>query len=151
MSFVEDLTETEYHHLSDLAFLESRLLVIPDLLGASDDVLTELISLCQDRQYNIGNRIRGASRKSQQQFEQFRRNCASYARTTNCLQQRAQKITQLLANTLSFREQANAKVQSDTMLRLNKSVVFITTITLLYLPPSFVAVRCLTQSNQACE
>ncbi|RGP76505.1 zinc transport [Fusarium sporotrichioides] len=72
-SFVEELSETEYHHLPKLAYLE------------------------------------------------------------------AQKITQLLANTLSFREQSLAKAQNTTMLRLNKSAVFITTLTLLYLPPSFVA------------
>ncbi|KAF5242913.1 hypothetical protein FAUST_3080 [Fusarium austroamericanum] len=75
-SFVEELSETEYHHLPELAYLESRL---------------------------------------------------------------SQKITQLLANTLNFREQSLAKAQNTTMLRLNKSAVFITTLTLLYLPPSFVA------------
>ncbi|KAF0641053.1 hypothetical protein FPSE5266_06818 [Fusarium pseudograminearum] len=75
-SFVEELSETEYHHLPKLAYLESRL---------------------------------------------------------------SQKITQLLANTLNFREQSLAKAQNTTMLRLNKSAVFITTLTLLYLPPSFVA------------
>ncbi|KPA42068.1 zinc transport protein [Fusarium langsethiae] len=100
-SFVEELSETEYHHLPKLAYLEGRLVQIPFLLAASNDILAGLLSLCQDV-------------------------CS-------------QKITQLLANTLSFREQSLAKAQNTTMLRLNKSAVFITTLTLLYLPPSFVA------------
>ena len=56
------------------------------------------------------------------------------------LQKLAEKNTQLLANTLSFREQLYAKAQNDNMLRLNKSAVFITTLTLFYLPASFVSV-----------
>ncbi|KAJ9419264.1 hypothetical protein QL093DRAFT_2015466, partial [Fusarium oxysporum] len=64
------------------------------------------------------------------------RECAGYTRVAECLQQRVQKITQLLANTLSFREQLNAKVQNNSMLKLNN---VITTLTVLYLPASFVA------------
>uniref|UniRef100_A0A4E9DYZ5 Uncharacterized protein n=1 Tax=Gibberella zeae TaxID=5518 RepID=A0A4E9DYZ5_GIBZA len=138
-SFIEDLTEADYEHLPSLAYLESRLLEIPVLISASDDVLVGLCSLCQDRRYNTGTRARGIARASQSQFEQFRRNCAAYTRVSYCLQRRAEKITQLLTNTLSFREQFNAKAQNETMLRLNRSAIFITTLTLLYLPPSFVA------------
>ncbi|EKJ68375.1 hypothetical protein FPSE_11383 [Fusarium pseudograminearum CS3096] len=138
-SFIEDLTEAEYEHLSDLAYLESRLLEIPVLISASDDILVGLCSLCQDRRNNVKTRARSMARASQSQFEQFRRNCAAYTRVSYCLQRRAEKITQLLANTLSFCEQFNAKAQNETMLGLNKSAIFITTLTLLYLPPSFVA------------
>ncbi|UZP34388.1 hypothetical protein NXS19_002204 [Fusarium pseudograminearum] len=138
-SFIEDLTEAEYEHLSDLAYLESRLLEIPVLISASDDILVGLCSLCQDRRNNVKTRARSMARASQSQFEQFRRNCAAYTRVSYCLQRRAEKITQLLTNTLSFCEQFNAKAQNETMLGLNKSAIFITTLTLLYLPPSFVA------------
>ncbi|KZL65473.1 magnesium transport protein transmembrane region, partial [Colletotrichum tofieldiae] len=55
------------------------------------------------------------------------------------LRLRVQGTTQLLGNTLSFREQFATKSQNDSMLHLNKSAVFITTLTLLYLPSSFVA------------
>lgn len=116
------------------------------MLSALEAVLEGLASLCQDRRYNIGARVKGTARASQSQFEQFCRDCAAYSRVSNSLQQRSQKITQLLANILSFREQFNTKEQNNTMLRLNRSAVFITTLTLLYLPSSFVAVSYLNHN-----
>jgi RsiW-degrading membrane proteinase PrsW (M82 family) len=46
---------------------------------------------------------------------------------------------QFLASSLSFRDQAMTKEQSRTMLRLNKSAVFITSLTLVYVPASYMA------------
>jgi hypothetical protein len=83
------------------------------------------------------DKITELSRSALAAFQQHIRECAGYTRVAECLHQRAQKITQLLANTLSFREQLNAKVQNNTMLKLNN---LITTLTVLYLPASFVAV-----------
>ncbi|CEF85060.1 unnamed protein product [Fusarium graminearum] len=138
-SFVEELSETEFHHLPKLAYLESRLVQIPFLLAASNDVLAGLSSLCQGLLCNTDDHLQESARTAMVQFNQQKSYCEVYSRGAQCLQLQSQKITQLLANTLNFREQSLAKVQNTTMLRLNKSAVFITTLTLLYLPPSFVA------------
>ncbi|WXC53735.1 hypothetical protein QX201_013377 [Fusarium graminearum] len=138
-SFVEELSETEFHHLPKLAYLESRLAQIPFLLAASNDVLAGLSSLCQGLLCNTDDHLQESARTAMVQFNQQKSYCEVYSRGAQCLQLQSQKITQLLANTLNFREQSLAKVQNTTMLRLNKSAVFITTLTLLYLPPSFVA------------
>ncbi|GKU19106.1 unnamed protein product [Fusarium langsethiae] len=138
-SFVEELSETEYHHLPKLAYLEGRLVQIPFLLAASNDILAGLLSLCQDVCCSVDKHLHESARITMVQFNQQKSYCEVYSRVAQCLHLQAQKITQLLANTLSFREQSLAKAQNTTMLRLNKSAVFITTLTLLYLPPSFVA------------
>ncbi|KAF4446811.1 zinc transport protein [Fusarium austroafricanum] len=138
-SFIEELSETEYHHLPKLAYLEGRLVQIPFMLAASKDVLEGLSSLCHNLDYSSDEHLQESARAAMMQFDRQQRYCEVYSRVAECLQQQAQKITQLLANTLSFREQSLAKAQNTAMLRLNKSAVFITTLTLLYLPPSFVA------------
>lgn len=149
-SFVEELSETEFHHLPKLAYLESRLVQIPFLLAASNDVLAGLSSLCQGLLCNTDDHLQESARTAMVQFNQQKSYCEVYSRGAQCLQLQSQKITQLLANTLNFREQSLAKVQNTTMLRLNKSAVFITTLTLLYLPPSFVAVSFIAPLDEAC-
>ncbi|KIL84973.1 hypothetical protein FAVG1_11843 [Fusarium avenaceum] len=135
-TFIEELTETEYHHLTELAFLETRLVQVPSMLAASRDVLEGLSRLCYEMNEREDEKITKLSRSASATFQQHMRQCVGYTRVAECLHQRAQKITQLLANTLSFREQLNAKVQNNSMLKLNK---LITNLTVLYLPASFVA------------
>ncbi|KAF5264283.1 hypothetical protein FOXYS1_4940 [Fusarium oxysporum] len=136
-TFIEELTETEYHHLTELAFLETRLVQVPAMLAASKDVLEGLVCLCRGMTGREDEKITEFSRSTLAVIQQHIRECAGYTRVADCLEQRVQKITQLLANTLSFREQLNAKVQNNSMLKLNN---LITTLTVLYLPASFVAV-----------
>ncbi|KAF6822268.1 hypothetical protein CPLU01_12128 [Colletotrichum plurivorum] len=138
-TFIQELSNTEYNHLTELAYLENRFLQIPTILTASQDVLEELSSLCNGQLHGLNDEAVESTRASSFQFRQYRRRCEAYSRVAVYLQQRAQKTNELLAITLSFREQLDAKSQNDNMLRLNKSAVFITTLTLLYLPPSFVA------------
>jgi len=140
VTFIEELTDTEHRHLTQLAFIESKLIQIPVILQATQDVLGELSSLFEEHLWILHTANRPSNHLVSCQFKQHRRNCQAYARVAQSLQERAQRITQLLVNTLSFREQLNAKSQNESMLKLNKSAVFITTLTLLYLPPSFVAV-----------
>ncbi|QKD48498.2 uncharacterized protein FOBCDRAFT_236158 [Fusarium oxysporum Fo47] len=135
-TFIEELTETEYHHLTELAFLETRLVQVPAMLAASRDVLEGLVCLCREMTGREDEKITEFSRSTLAVIQQHIRECAGYTRVADCLEQRVQKITQLLANTLSFREQLNAKVQNNSMLKLNN---LITTLTVLYLPASFVA------------
>lgn len=55
-----------------------------------------------------------------------------------------------MTESLSFQDQMLAKHQNDSMLQLNKTAVFMTTLTLVYLPSSFIAVcpsLCLKPSD----
>lgn len=138
-TWIEELTEAEYRHLTDLAYLESRLLQIPVILGSSNELLEGLSSLCRNWYPDSTRGDRASAMSALMEFQDHQLNCRAYVKTAEYLQKLTEKNTQLLANTLSFREQLYAKAQNDNMLRLNKSAVFITTLTLLYLPASFVA------------
>ncbi|KAF5537496.1 zinc transport [Fusarium napiforme] len=138
-TWIEELTEAEYRHLTDLAYLESRLLQILALLGSSDELLEGLSSLCRNWYPDSAGHDRESAVSGLTEFQNHQLKCRAYVRTAEYLQKLTEKNTQLLANTLSFREQLYAKAQNDNMLRLNKSAVFITTLTLLYLPASFAA------------
>ncbi|KAI8161845.1 hypothetical protein K4K49_013253 [Colletotrichum sp. SAR 10_70] len=135
-TFIEEPSTQTSSHLTTLARLENRFLQIPAILSSSEDVLQELSELCKVRQ---NDKTQAAASPSSVDFENFRRQCGAFSRTASYLHQRAQTTAQLLANTLSFREQLDTRKQNENMLNLNKSVVFITTLTLLYLPPSFIA------------
>lgn len=130
-------------HLTKLASLANRFQTISSTLESSEETLTELSALCTHRLLPKGlamNADNEVLQESASEFENFRRQCRAFSRTATDLHHRAQTTSQLLANTLSFREQLDSRKQNENMLRLNKSVVFITTLTLLYLPPSFIAV-----------
>ncbi|EWG54138.1 hypothetical protein FVEG_17252 [Fusarium verticillioides 7600] len=138
-TWIEELTEAEYRHLTDLAYLESRLLQMLALLGSSDELLEGLSSLCRNWHPDSTGHDRQSAISGLTEFQNHQLKCRAYVRTAEYLQKLTEKNTQLLANTLSFREQLYAKAQNDNMLRLNKSAVFITTLTLFYLPASFAA------------
>ncbi|KAF5568826.1 Mg2+ transporter like zinc transport [Fusarium phyllophilum] len=138
-TWIEELTEAEYRHLTDLSYLETRLLQILAILGSSNELLEGLSSLCRNWYPDSTGHDRESAVSGLTEFQNHQLNCRVYVRTAEYLQKLTEKNTQLLANTLSFREQLYAKGQNDNMLRLNKSAVFITTLTLLYLPASFAA------------
>ncbi|OHF01258.1 hypothetical protein CORC01_03573 [Colletotrichum orchidophilum] len=142
-NFVDEPSTMKFSHLTRLASLENRFLQIPAILESSEDTLKELSALCANHLLKGTHSNDDVLRNSIAEFDNFRRQCRVFSRTATYLHQRAQTTSQLLANTLSFREQLDTRKQNDNMLSLNKSVVFITTLTLLYLPPSFVAVSSL--------
>ncbi|KAK0371221.1 hypothetical protein CLIM01_11419 [Colletotrichum limetticola] len=145
INFIDEPTTMKPSHLTKLASLANRFQTISSILESSEETLSELSALCTHRlllpkgssRKNADNEV---LQESASEFENFRRQCRAFSRTATDLHHRAQTTSQLLANTLSFREQLDSRKQNENMLRLNKSVVFITTLTLLYLPPSFIAV-----------
>ncbi|KLO82180.1 Uncharacterized protein LW93_9363 [Fusarium fujikuroi] len=138
-TWIEELTEAEYRNLTDLTYLESRLLQIQVILGSSNELLKGLSSLCRNWYPDSTGNDRDSAILALTEFQNHQLNFRACVRVAEFIQRLAEKNTQLLANSLSFREQLYAKAQNDSMLRLNKSAVFITTLTLLYLPASFVA------------
>ncbi|KAI1375789.1 hypothetical protein F4677DRAFT_445949 [Hypoxylon crocopeplum] len=132
-TFIEEPLRVGYDNLSALASLDNQFLQASTLLSHGEDVLQELSTIFGQEE--------SESQVSQEilQLDNHRRQTMAYNRTASFLQRRAQTTAQLLADTLSLRDQILAKEQNGSMLQLNKSAVFLTTLTLLYLPASFVA------------
>ncbi|TDZ34983.1 hypothetical protein C8035_v010170 [Colletotrichum spinosum] len=135
-NFIEEPATLKPSHLTTLASMENRFLQIPAILASAEDVLHELSELHSLLRTHDSHTMLPSSAVD---FANLRRRCGASSRAAMYLHKRAQTTAQLLANTLSFREQLDTRKQNESMLSLNKSVVFITTLTLLYLPPSFVA------------
>lgn len=127
-TYINEELRIGHGHLSSLVSIQKDFLQIPTILAAAGDVLTQLDCLTP----------LGANRKETQSLKNIQRQCDTYSRTATHLQQRVQITAQLLADTLLFRDQVLAKEQNGNMLQLNRSAVFLTTLTLLYLPASFL-------------
>ena len=133
-TYIEEPLRVGYSNLNTLVSIDNRFLQTTTLLESTTEVLTEICALMT----SVSTRT--TEQHGTQQLRNTRRQCIAYSRTATHLHQRAQLTTQLLADTLSFRDQIVAKEQNGNMLKLNQTAVFITTLTLLYLPASFVTV-----------
>ncbi|KAI1211104.1 uncharacterized protein F4807DRAFT_459335 [Annulohypoxylon truncatum] len=133
-TFIDEPLRVGYDNLSALASLESQLLQTSSFLSHGKEVLHELSAILGREKKNF---------QTAEALDNYCRQALAHSRTATLLQRRANTTTQLLTNTLSCHDQLLAKQQNDNMLRLNKSAVFLTTLTLLYLPASFVAVNIL--------
>ena len=74
------------------------------------------------------------------EFRQHQARCKTYSRIAQHHQHRSRAVAQLISETLSLKDQIIAKEQNQSMIQLNKSAIIITVVTLIYLPPSFLAV-----------
>jgi hypothetical protein len=133
-TYIDEQLRVGYDNLSVLVSIEHKFLLIPALLEQATDVLVEIDS------HVASTAEPTANHPGTQQLKNLQRQCIAYSRTATHLRQRVQTAAQLLANTLSFRDQVMTKQQNENMLKLNKTAVFITTLTLFYLPASFVTV-----------
>jgi hypothetical protein len=145
-SYIDEELPVNHETLSKFADLRNRFLQIPTILAQSADTLLELTALVQDLT------PAGPTPTQFMQFpmlaEKYRRQCVTLTRTSSYLQQRAEVMSGFVSGTLSLRDQVVAKQQNNSMVRLNKSAVFITALTLVYLPSSWLAVS--TAISQSC-
>ncbi|KAJ5701714.1 Mg2+ transporter protein CorA-like/Zinc transport protein ZntB [Penicillium malachiteum] len=132
-AFIDEPLSLKYHNLNTLTKLESHFLQLPTILAGAIDVLDELCTLLRTTPS-----LSSPSYVLQDLRNQHRQ-CVAYCRTSKHIQQRIQSIARLLADTLLLRDQVVASEQNKNMLQLNESAVFITRLSLLYLPPSFIA------------
>lgn len=137
-TYIDEPLRLGYNNLNTLTSVEGRFLQVPALLEPAADVLHELCTL----QVSDGQGI--------QHLKNYHRQCVSNSRMATHLQQRVQTVARLLSETLLLRDQVVAKQQNKNMLQLNKSAVFITTLTLLYLPSSFLAVSSFSVPRLHC-
>ncbi|KAJ6095507.1 Mg2+ transporter protein CorA-like/Zinc transport protein ZntB [Penicillium sp. IBT 16267x] len=132
-AFIDEPLNLKYNTLNVLTKLEAGFLQMPTILAGAVDVLDELSVL-------ISSREKTPSTQSElQNLKNQRRQCIAYSRTSMHLQQRVQSVARLLADTLLLRDQVVTSEQNEQIFQLNKSAVFITRLSLLYLPPSFIA------------
>jgi hypothetical protein len=125
---------------------------MPIILRQTVGVLEHLIALFgSDTNSNFAGFPAGTTTRPLVLLELHKTRCSAYCHTTEYHHQRAQSTAQLLTLTLSFQDQVMAKDQNETVLRLNKAVAFITTITLFYLPASFVSVSILLDFCLHCS
>ena len=129
-SYIDKPLRVGYDHLSSLVRHERALLRTTTLLASCTDALDGLMTDNSDADLiRLGPTLRNHQRR-----------CGGDSRNAGFLKERARATAQLLADTLALRDQVIAKEQNASMLQLNKSAVFITTLTLVYLPASFAAV-----------
>lgn len=138
-TFIEEPLRINHETLGKLQFLESRFLPVSSILANYTDVLGELKGLLKilTAVRTISHEVR---KTSERDIENKRKACAGFSRNAHFLQRRCESTAQLLSNTLAFKNQVVAQEQNHSMLRLTKSAVFLTILTVFYLPWSFVAV-----------
>ncbi|KAH7304293.1 hypothetical protein B0I35DRAFT_445457 [Stachybotrys elegans] len=139
-TFIDKPLPVGYDNLSALASLENRFLQMPILLAQEIETLEGLHSLLNaESNGKLACVTEEVLEQLSSLLEWHINRLGSYNRSAEYIHQRTQSTTQLLASTLSLRDQVVAKDQTTSMLRLNKSVVFITILTLFYLPASFLS------------
>jgi Mg2+ and Co2+ transporter CorA len=134
VAYIDEPLRVGFENLSTTMSLQKRFLQISTLLAPAADVLDAMDILLKSISQTI------ATLPGTQQFKNYNRQCIAYSRMATSLQHRSQMTAQLLTDTLSFRDQVVAKQQNENMLQLNKSAVFVTFLTLFYLPASFLTV-----------
>jgi hypothetical protein len=138
-TFIEEPLRVNHEMLGKLQFLESRFLPVSAIIANCVDVLAELKGLLKI--LTATRSISSEDKKiAERDIENRRKACAVFTRTAQFLQRRSESTGQLLANTLAFKNQVVAQEQNHAMLRLTKSTVFFTILTVFYLPWSFASV-----------
>ncbi|KAK8089254.1 hypothetical protein PG997_004215 [Apiospora hydei] len=135
-TFIDEPLRLGYDTLSTLVALQNRFLQVPVIMEHTTQLSDELSGWLVDLSDPHPSK---QTIKFGAELRNHKRHCQANARSAEYLQRRAQSVAQLLSDTLSFRDQVEAKIQNGNMIQLNKSAVFITALTLLYLPSSFVA------------
>ncbi|KAJ5765989.1 uncharacterized protein N7511_003605 [Penicillium nucicola] len=113
--------------------LETRFRQVPALLSSAMDLLQDLSALIDAESET------SETKHVTQCLKNHVRYCKTYSQSANYLQQQAKSVAKLLSGSLLARDQLLAQEQNKNILELNKSAVFITRLTLFYLPTSFVA------------
>jgi hypothetical protein len=111
------------------AILENFVDVLDELKDLSESLAAEKTISASD------------AKTAKRRLENCRKQCLAYSRSAEFLAHRSDNAARLLADTLGFRNQYVAQEQNLKMLILTRSAVFITVLTLIYLPWTFVSVQ----------
>ncbi|KAJ5090601.1 Mg2+ transporter protein CorA-like/Zinc transport protein ZntB [Penicillium argentinense] len=130
---IEEPLGLGFNELQSLTQLISRLHVSTANLDSALNLIDECSELYKSHSQPV------EAQNGYHTLKNISRQCRSNAQNAKQLEKRINSISQLLTDTVLFRDQVVAKEQNQNMIQLNKSAVFITTLTLLYLPASFIA------------
>jgi hypothetical protein len=136
---MSETLRVNHETLVKIRSLESRFLPITGILENFKDVLDELesISTCLAASQAMSE----TTLKSElRRFENQRKQCLANSRNAQFLQCQSHNTAVLLADTLAFKNQGTSQEQNRQMLTLTRSTVFLTILTLIYLPWTFVSV-----------
>jgi hypothetical protein len=133
-TFIEEPLGLGHDTLTTLNSLETRFRQVPAILASTMDLLQDLCALISSKSETEETKYGINWLNNQTRY------CKIYSQSATYLQQRAQSVAKLLSDTLLMRDQLLAQEQNKNILELNKSAVFITRLTLFYLPTSFIAV-----------
>ncbi|KAF7537675.1 hypothetical protein G7054_g3540 [Neopestalotiopsis clavispora] len=132
-TYIEEPLHIGYNSLNELLNLDSRLFQISTLCAHGEDTIKRLLSIFEPGVWDA------MTPAMTTQLVNCCGQTQNFSRTALCLQRKAQNTCVLLTNSVSYRDQIVGKEQSKSMLHLSKSAMFITTMGLFYLPPSFIA------------
>jgi len=137
-TFITEDVRVNHDTLGKVRSLESRFLPMKAILENFVDVLDELKdlseSLAADKTLSASD-----AKAAKRRLENCRKQCLAYSRSAEFLAHRSDNAARLLADTLDFRNQFVAQEQNLKILILTRSAVFITVLTLIYLPWTFVS------------
>jgi hypothetical protein len=137
-TFITETLRVNHVTLGTVRSLESRFLPLKAILENFLDVLNELKSHLES--LAAVNEVSASTlRREKQRFENYHKQCLVFSRSAQFLQRRSNNTASLLADTLAFKDQGVAQEQNLKMLTLTRSTVFITILTLIYLPWTFVS------------
>jgi hypothetical protein len=132
--------------LGRVRYLESRFLLLRPILTSFEEVADGLEDLGM---VLVAKGCVVAERQLQahSQLINAKRYARAFVRTAIFLQERSNNTATLLADTLAFRNQGIAQEQNGSMVVLTRSAVFITVITLIYLPWTLMTVSKTSQCS----
>ncbi|KAH8886044.1 hypothetical protein GQ53DRAFT_845153 [Thozetella sp. PMI_491] len=137
-SYIDRPLRQGYDQLASLVSLENRFAHASSMLSHSEEVLGHLFASFGGDS-NLVNAISSDKCGLLSEMRSHQSHCKASLRTAAYLEHRSAKTMQLLAHALGLRDQVVAQSQNDVMVKLSKSAMFLTMLTLLYLPASFVA------------
>ena len=132
--FINEPLRVGHENLVALSGLQSRFLQIPTILATATETLEGICALCD----SLSKTERAQT--TRRELGNILRQCINYSRNADHLHRRTELSARLLADTLSLRDQVVAREQNQNIFQLNKSGVFLTSLGLVYLPSSFIAV-----------
>lgn len=132
-AFLAGPLRVNHETLSKLRSLESRFMPTPAILQSFSDTLSELGLFSEKLAANNCIQVNEA-----QAFaillSNYRRHASTFIRTAKFLQQRCNNTATLVSDTVAFKNQGVSQEQNGNMLLLTRSAVFLTVVTLFYLP-----------------
>jgi hypothetical protein len=149
-----------HEDLGTLYKLKNKLHQASGILANSSELFSEMCSLIERLRQGFCTKSAGDSMTTD--LRNRKRECASYIRTASSMQERAHSNVEFLSTTVMLRDQVvtkeqnglmmeqndNMMEQNRNMIQLNKSAVFITAVTLVYLPSSWIAVSIPPRSKR---